>query len=156
MRPERCVHTSEQIVARRRAALGHRSRFGDKGSCVRAPTNCERILDLRMVLQARLAQSAKRKALNLVVVGSSPTVGAIVALVWRWAVRVGIPVTPRCKWRGALLALAFGCAAEVSGVQKSKTLSRYLPFLAFVKQDRGSKVHVGSRRPIAHPHRQHT
>ena len=28
-------------------------------------------------LQARLAQSAERKALNLVVVGSSPTVGAV-------------------------------------------------------------------------------
>ena len=29
----------------------------------------------RSLLQARLAQSAERKALNLVVVGSSPTVG---------------------------------------------------------------------------------
>ena len=29
--------------------------------------------------QARLAQSAERKALNLVVVGSSPTVGAMFA-----------------------------------------------------------------------------
>ena len=29
--------------------------------------------------QARLAQSAERKALNLVVVGSSPTVGALVS-----------------------------------------------------------------------------
>ena len=29
-------------------------------------------------LQARLAQSAERKALNLVVVGSSPTVGVLV------------------------------------------------------------------------------
>ena len=32
---------------------------------------------LQNVLQARLAQSAERKALNLVVVGSSPTVGAL-------------------------------------------------------------------------------
>ena len=45
---------------------------------------------------ARLAQSAERKALNLVVVGSSPTVGAILALVWRSAARVGIPLPPRC------------------------------------------------------------
>ena len=34
---------------------------------------------------ARLAQSAERKALNLVVVGSSPTVGAFCA---RWALSV--------------------------------------------------------------------
>ena len=65
----------EQIAAKRRAAPGHRARFGDQGSRARAPTDCSRILDLRMVLQARLAQSAERKALNLVVVGSSPTVG---------------------------------------------------------------------------------
>ena len=32
-----------------------------------------------IVLQARLAQSAERKALNLVVVGSSPTVGVFVS-----------------------------------------------------------------------------
>ena len=41
--------------------------------------------------QARLAQSAERKALNLVVVGSSPTVGVLAGLVlsmvvvcWGW------------------------------------------------------------------------
>ena len=41
--------------------------------------------------QARLAQSAERKALNLVVVGSSPTVGVLVGRVlsrvvvlWDW------------------------------------------------------------------------
>ena len=33
-------------------------------------------------LQARLAQSAERKALNLVVVGSSPMVGRFAHLVW--------------------------------------------------------------------------
>ena len=109
-----------------------------------------------MVLQARLAQSAERKALNLVVVGSSPTVGAIVALVWRWTVRVGIRIPPRCTWRRAMLALSFGCAAGLSGVQGAYTFSLSLPFLAFGKLDRGSKVHVGSRRPIAHPNRQHT
>ncbi len=32
-------------------------------------------LGLRIVAMARLAQSVERKALNLVVVGSSPTVG---------------------------------------------------------------------------------
>ena len=32
--------------------------------------------------QARLAQSADRKALNLVVVGSSPTVGAFATVRW--------------------------------------------------------------------------
>ena len=32
-----------------------------------------------IVLQARLAQSAERKALNLVVVGSSPTVSVFVS-----------------------------------------------------------------------------
>ena len=32
---------------------------------------------LELPLQARLAQSAERKALNLVVVGSSPTVGVL-------------------------------------------------------------------------------
>ena len=34
--------------------------------------------------QARLAQSAERKALNLVVVGSSPTVGVGATLIMRW------------------------------------------------------------------------
>ena len=34
--------------------------------------------------QARLAQSAERKALNLVVVGSSPTVGVGSTLIMRW------------------------------------------------------------------------
>ena len=41
--------------------------------------------------QARLAQSAERKALNLVVVGSSPTVGVLVGrvlsrvvMLWDW------------------------------------------------------------------------
>ena len=33
-------------------------------------------------LQARLAQSVERKALNLVVVGSSPTVGVLSARQW--------------------------------------------------------------------------
>ena len=34
---------------------------------------------------ARLAQSAERKALNLVVVGSSPTVGVIESVQLSWA-----------------------------------------------------------------------
>ena len=34
------------------------------------------------LLHARLAQPAERKALNLVVVGSSPTVGALVVFVF--------------------------------------------------------------------------
>ena len=36
------------------------------------------------LVQARLAQSAKRKAFNLVVVGSSPTVGVGATLIMRW------------------------------------------------------------------------
>ena len=105
---------------------------------------------------ARLAQSAERKALNLVVVGSSPTVGAILALVWRSAARVGIPLPPRCCGRRLMPALSFGCGAGVSAVTRGIHVLFSLPFLALVKLDRGSKVHVGSRRPIAHPHRQHT
>ena len=35
-------------------------------------------LYLNLLTTARLAQSAERKALNLVVVGSSPTVGALI------------------------------------------------------------------------------
>ena len=35
-------------------------------------------------MQARLAQLVERKALNLVVVGSSPTVGAFHVLLLRW------------------------------------------------------------------------
>ena len=49
-------------------------------------------------LQARLAQSAERKALNLVVVGSSPMVG-VVAL-WPRFLAVGI-----CHWTQAGLIL---------------------------------------------------
>ena len=37
-----------------------------------------RLTELGWVSAARLAQSAERKALNLVVVGSSPTVGVLV------------------------------------------------------------------------------
>ena len=37
------------------------------------------VLFVLIYLQARLAQSAERKALNLVVVGSSPTVGVCVS-----------------------------------------------------------------------------
>ena len=39
-------------------------------------SNCQSMLILN-ILTARLAQSAERKALNLVVVGSSPTVGVL-------------------------------------------------------------------------------
>ena len=39
-------------------------------------------------LRARLAQSAERKALNLVVVGSSPTVGAVA--LWLSSLSTGI------------------------------------------------------------------
>ena len=37
-------------------------------------------VNIYLYLAARLAQSAERKALNLVVVGSSPTVGVLVRL----------------------------------------------------------------------------
>ena len=62
---------------------------------------------------ARLAQSAERKALNLVVVGSSPTVGASVLLETVIATRRGraclsleplaAPGTPRWPSRGAIV-----------------------------------------------------
>ena len=39
------------------------------------PCGCTLRIARRLLLDARLAQSAERKALNLVVVGSSPTVG---------------------------------------------------------------------------------
>ena len=38
-----------------------------------------------MFTEARLAQSVERKALNLVVVGSSPTVGVLIACVAKQA-----------------------------------------------------------------------
>ncbi len=37
-------------------------------------------ININIFTTARLAQSAERKALNLVVVGSSPTVGVLVRL----------------------------------------------------------------------------
>jgi hypothetical protein len=61
------------------------------------PWRVQRVVVLHLVCapcvlpQARLAQSAERKALNLVVVGSSPTVGVLVGRVlsravvlWDW------------------------------------------------------------------------
>ncbi len=58
---------------------------------------------------ARLAQSVERKALNLVVVGSSPTVGAL-------SERVG----PRCCMRGRVRALLHLLAARVASVAWSR------------------------------------
>ena len=45
-------------------------------------------------IYARLAQSAERKALNLVVVGSGPTVGVIASVRLSWA---RLPQTLRAK-----------------------------------------------------------
>ena len=57
--------------------------------------------DLDLGSTARLAQSAERKALNLVVVGSSPTVGAllIVDFAHRAVSAVGFASIPSClQW----------------------------------------------------------
>ena len=51
------------------------ARYGQRRSLVGAGSAVEAL----GTSQARLAQSAERKALNLVVVGSSPTVGAFLA-----------------------------------------------------------------------------
>ena len=48
---------------------------GGKNHCLSHAETLHRVIRLNRISLARLAQSAERKALNLVVVGSSPTVG---------------------------------------------------------------------------------
>ena len=52
-------------------------RVATKYLCLGHAETLSRVIRLNRISLARLAQSAERKALNLVVVGSSPTVGAI-------------------------------------------------------------------------------
>jgi hypothetical protein len=53
------------------------SRVATKYLCLGHAETLSRVIRLNRISLARLAQSAERKALNLVVVGSSPTVGVL-------------------------------------------------------------------------------
>ena len=53
------------------------SRVATKYLCLGHAETLSRLIRLNRISLARLAQSAERKALNLVVVGSSPTVGVL-------------------------------------------------------------------------------
>ncbi len=69
---------------------------------------------------ARLAQSAERKALNLVVVGSSPTVGDCAAdtvmlavwIQWRWDPTSPTKPAPWCQSTCGLVAMTSASHAE--------------------------------------------
>ena len=67
MRPTRPVHAYANTRAR--VATGY--------LCLSHAETVRRIIRLNRISLARLAQSAERRALNLVVVGSSPTVGVL-------------------------------------------------------------------------------
>jgi len=69
-------------------------------------------------LQARLAQSAERKALNLVVVGSSPTVG-VFAFCRRWALAVFSNIS-----RSPYIQTLFGIFENTGSEDRTHDLSR--------------------------------
>ena len=74
MQNARC---GEKATCTRFSARSARTNWGGQGVCVTGGDDISEMTCGHLSFQARLAQPAERKALNLVVVGSSPTVGVL-------------------------------------------------------------------------------